>query len=996
MTTSVSPLRIAIIILLATISSCISACDATFTYQSISNNAISFTGNQAHLGGFTYFDTWTDNGTTVSNSATFNITFPASGTYVICHTLVIQDSNGIVLCSDTSCVPVTISIGTGCLPAFGISANVADTFYATFTNTVTNFTNLKIWWNFGDGDTLAGVASPTHRYTRYGQFLVKLFATDTVHHCTDSAWSYVTIDSIYHCQLSAEFVGSQVSYNTRLEHLTVLTSVPYQLSLWDFGDGTASSVPNPTHQYPYFGTYSTCLTLVDTIHNCNSTNCQTITIDTCSAQMADITVQLVGNDASASNYTLSSTGIAPLSFTWNFGDGTSESTSLNTNHIYSALGPHLCCFTATIAGCANIDTCITVNITCQLAVSFFENATNSLTEQFRANAQSRIGLHWSFGDGDTGVNNYPQHVYQQAGYYNVCLLAIDSVTGCRDTICAPVLVSVWNDTICGNTFIDLNLNGIQDSADLPLAGATIELSSSGLSTTTDSSGFYSMVVPGNTAFNIRLMRGGITAYTLPFSNGSIYTGFLSAPNQRQCGYDFGVSTTSASIQGYVYADLNHDSIYNNGDFGLVNQPVQLGGQTVFTRTNGNYTALVPVGLTNITANGTGHYVNDPVYPGQIPVNITTPGASVTGKNFGFQIPQNQQDVTIDLLPVSPVSLTTNPAYRLLVSNLSSVSAYYQANIVADPALTFDPAQNSGFTSNDPTSRTTSWIDNVSPFGQKLYNAVYDLSPSAVINQDVYNTASVGLMIGTDVNLSNDTGLCHQIVVASFDPNDKLSNQAGVGPQGYISTQQVLDYVIGFQNTGTAAAENIVVSDVISPNLDLSTFRFLASSHNCDVRITGDTVYFRFSFIQLPCVTVSETASHGWLAYSIQPKPNLPHLTQMTNTAAIYFDHNAPVLTNTTLHTIGGPESVTDIYTNTQLSIAPNPFSTHTTVEMKDASGGRYSYIITDVLGRSICEGQLTGNIPLLIERKEMSAGTYFFSLFNGTELVGRTKMVVAY
>jgi hypothetical protein len=53
---------------------------------------------------------------------------------------------------------------------------------------------------------------------------------------------------------------------------------------------------------------------------------------------------------------------------------------------------------------------------------------------------------------------------------------------------------------------------------------------------------------------------------------------------------------------------------------------------------------------------------------------------------------------------------------------------------------------------------------------------------------------------------------------------------------------------------------------------------------------------------LPDSHINEPASHGWLMYRIKLKDNLALGTQITNTASIYFDYNAPVVTNTTLNT----------------------------------------------------------------------------------------------
>jgi hypothetical protein len=62
-------------------------------------------------------------------------------------------------------------------------------------------------------------------------------------------------------------------------------------------------------------------------------------------------------------------------------------------------------------------------------------------------------------------------------------------------------------------------------------------------------------------------------------------------------------------------------------------------------------------------------------------------------------------------------------------------------------------------------------------------------------------------------------------------------------------------------------------------------------------------------------------------YSIKTKRNLALGTQFINGAAIYFDYNAPVMTNKTLNTLGdasvGIQNIDRLQTN-ELVLYPNP------------------------------------------------------------------------
>jgi hypothetical protein len=56
--------------------------------------------------------------------------------------------------------------------------------------------------------------------------------------------------------------------------------------------------------------------------------------------------------------------------------------------------------------------------------------------------------------------------------------------------------------------------------------------------------------------------------------------------------------------------------------------------------------------------------------------------------------------------------------------------------------------------------------------------------------------------------------------------------------------------------------------------------------------------FKFENILLVDSNTNEPLSHGFVRYRIQPKTNLSAGDSITNFAAIYFDFNEPVITNT--------------------------------------------------------------------------------------------------
>ena len=139
-----------------------------------------------------------------------------------------------------------------------------------------------------------------------------------------------------------------------------------------------------------------------------------------------------------------------------------------------------------------------------------------------------------------------------------------------------------------------------------------------------------------------------------------------------------------------------------------------------------------------------------------------------------------------------------------------------------------------------------------------------------------------------------------IVQCSYDPNDKLINPERMG--NYTLFDEQLVYTIRFQNTGNAAAINIVILDTLDNYLDPTTFQVINSSHNEFLTTSlEDDKYLTFEFkgILLPDSTSNFEASQGYVSYKINAKDSISEESEINNTAGIYFDFNPVVLTNTT-------------------------------------------------------------------------------------------------
>ncbi len=134
---------------------------------------------------------------------------------------------------------------------------------------------------------------------------------------------------------------------------------------------------------------------------------------------------------------------------------------------------------------------------------------------------------------------------------------------------------------------------------------------------------------------------------------------------------------------------------------------------------------------------------------------------------------------------------------------------------------------------------------------------------------------------------------------SFDPNDKAVSPSRIG--NYTQFEEALLYTIRFQNTGNDTAYIVEIKDTLDANLEPSTFRLIETSHPDVLNVTiAENQYITFSFpnIFLPDSTTNLEASNGHVIFSINVVDSLNELTDIDNTAHIYFDNNPPVVTNT--------------------------------------------------------------------------------------------------
>ncbi len=205
-------------------------------------------------------------------------------------------------------------------------------------------------------------------------------------------------------------------------------SIDGETYYWDFGDGGSSTELNPVHAYPEPGIFIICLTATNDFGS--DTYCDTInTYYPPSADFSFTGDPLVIFTDLSTNY--------PETWDWFFGDG--EISSLqNPEHLYLANGEYDVCLSVNNPGGTSY-TCKPVLISSYIATTAgFSYLGDPLVSFTDLSTLTPFEWQWDFGDGATGTEQNPEHLYEDNGTYTVCLTATNA--GGSDIYCEDVLI----------------------------------------------------------------------------------------------------------------------------------------------------------------------------------------------------------------------------------------------------------------------------------------------------------------------------------------------------------------------------------------------------------------------------------------------------------------------------------------------------------------------------------------------------------------------------
>lgn len=432
----------------------------------------------------------------------------------------------------------------------------------------------------------------------------------------------------------------------------------------------------------------------------------------------------------------------------------------------------------------------------------------------------------------------------------------------------------------------------------------------------------------------------------------------------------------------LFADNDGNCSYNSGDNPVAGVLVEVirNGQSQYTMSNANgYISFMANNGDAITIN-----VPDQLTSGKSLKTTCTPN------NYSYTYVSNPSDTVLFAYDcngaVNPldVSVTaSHTAFNPSQTDTILINATFsnchvgggQITIDLDPALQFIGAGLPGYQIN---GNAVSW------------------------NLDTLNQHNI-YPIKVAVNAANApaaTWLCNEISILPNSPDVNLSNnyftlcdtllqvipqqfKTGGTDSVYLQTGNPVVYAIFFENNTQDTVSHVLITDTISPLLDISTLQILSSSHNFTTSIVNNTVLrFTHDSIHLAPNEV------GSVQFSLLPAGNIVTGTVIYNNATVLMGGAGILGSNLTVLTAARPvvDTGTDV-NNTHFELLsmlvyPNPATDLLNVKIEGHKSLEATITIVDVQGRIVYEDKLRSS-QSQISTSRFTSGMYLLKYRDG-------------
>ncbi|WP_309609582.1 T9SS type A sorting domain-containing protein [Flavobacterium sp.] len=452
-----------------------------------------------------------------------------------------------------------------------------------------------------------------------------------------------------------------------------------------------------------------------------------------------------------------------------------------------------------------------------------------------------------------------------------------------------------------------------------------------------------------------------------------------------------ITVVNSGILLKAFIDSNANAIQDNGevnftqgqfgyilnDNGIVNNVFSSNGEYLINESN-------PLNSYDL------NFTINPAYNSQYSLttssysNVTTSNLGVVTYSFPVtEIPFKDLLVSIYSNGTPPRPGFTYSNQIMYKNNGNQTIASGTIDFTKNNAVTITNISQSGTTSN--ADGFTFDFVNLLPGEFRYINVTMQVPtiPTVNLGQVLTNSVSVSIPFG-DINSSNNQASLSQIIVGSFDPNDKAESHGGKILHSTFTSNDYLTYTIQFENTGTYNAENVRVNDILDAKLDETSIIMIKSSHDYELNRVGNNVNWNFNGIELPPSVANTQIGHGYIVFKIKPKLGYSIGDIIPNTANIFFDFNPAIVTNTFNTEFVSTLAINQFDLNV-LSIYPNPV--HNSFKIINTSLID-SVSIFSILGQEVITKNVDG-LTTEINTTSLANGIYFVKIISD----GREKTI---
>lgn len=374
-------------------------------------------------------------------------------------------------------------------------------------------------------------------------------------------------------------------------------------------------------------------------------------------------------------------------------------------------------------------------------------------------------------------------------------------------------------------------------------------------------------------------------------------------------------------------------------------------------------------------------------------NISIPvGSGTQFLYFPITLTNSYNDVTISIAPITPPRPGLTYSNKITYKNQGVAATNGTITFVKPPEITTLTTTQTGTVTNG--TGFTYAFTNLLPNETRIFYVTMTVPTVPTVNLGDLLTDSVSISApANDIDLTNNSNSNSQIVVNSYDPNDKMESRGKNIPFSSFAQDDYFFYTIRFQNNGTADAIDVRIEDLLDSQIDEATVRMVSASHNYTLKIVNNQLVWEFKNIHLPPSSVNQNGSMGYLQFKVQLNPGFQAGDIIPNNASIFFDSNPAIVTNTFSTKFTVPLSVVSFDANSLL-LYPNPAKNTLQIGLVNTNVQINKVVFYDILGKAIKTVSSVATESITVDVSDLAKGVYLIEIALDNNLKLTKKLVI--